>query len=657
MTGTVAYVLLNGKVKAVEQQLASLPRGINFKGAVDYVNSLPTNAELGDTYTVKYHGTSGNVPYGAEFAWGEYDGTQQWIKLSSGEVGGGKIEMLYNGTNITVDGAIVNFKQIVDYLTVDNKFTYLLYNNMAYLTTKIDTTSSLKQVVFESSHVDGGMGKIFTITVNSSDGVTIASINHTHVANENYSNKVSTIAENDKKSTVHYPSNKAVTDITDELKEDLFQLISSRTDGEIQNGKYLGASTTGEQYQDKLVENSNSLYSVVDFSSHIGDYVCIEVDFLTDGTSRCIAFCDETGKIQKIYTEHELYSKYTQVGERYLLEMKIEYPIFVFSCRKASGGIINNVVLYSGTSSRSYTKSETDALITKTTNKIRYVSPNGNDKNDGLTQDTAFATMNKAISDGATIIKLLRGIYIDKINIRNSSITIIGDDAIFENVLGTAFSFYYSDVTISGVTVRNPLPTTSSSSISGFMFRGCNVNLIDCKAINALNMGFKMDGCKATLNRCYAVGAAVDGFNGHDVDDSSNPDNPIHYTTKCTLIDCVAKNCGDDGLSLHEDGEMYVIGGEYSNNASTGIAPHQRCKAEIRNAYIHDNEHSGIECFNPTYQEGEESYMNTYNNLIESNGQYAINAQYYTVKSIKDTFVNNTLGNTNEREGATIAVY
>lgn len=153
-------------------------------------------------------------------------GEEAWTKINNGEVGGGKIEMLYNGTNITVDGAVVNFKQIVDYLTVDNKFTYLLYNNMAYLTTKIDTTSSLKQVVFESSHVDGGMGKIFTITVNSSDGVAIASINHTHVANENYSNKVSTIAENDKKSTVHYPSNKAVTDITDDLKEDLLELAS-----------------------------------------------------------------------------------------------------------------------------------------------------------------------------------------------------------------------------------------------------------------------------------------------------------------------------------------------------------------------------------------------------------------------------------------------
>lgn len=154
-------------------------------------------------------------------------GEEAWTKINSGEVGGGKIEMLYNGTNITVDGAVVNFKQIVDYLTVDNKFTYLLYNNMAYLTTKIDTTSSLKQVVFESSHVDGGMGKIFTITVNSSDGVAIASINHTNVANENYSNKVGSIAENDKKSTVHYPSNKAVTDITDMLENNITQLGQS----------------------------------------------------------------------------------------------------------------------------------------------------------------------------------------------------------------------------------------------------------------------------------------------------------------------------------------------------------------------------------------------------------------------------------------------
>ena len=58
------------------------------------------------------------------------------------------------------------------------------------------------------------------------------------------------------------------------------------------------------------------------------------------------------------------------------------------------------------------------------------------------------------------------------------------------------------------------------------------------------------------------------------------------------------------------------------------------------------------------HQEGESiSYTNTYNNLFENNRQYGINAQYYTVKSIKDAFVNNTFGNTNEREGATISVY
>lgn len=54
-----------------------------YKGAVDYQKDLPKNPEVGDTYTVKYTGTSGSVTDGAEYVWGKYNGTNQWIKIGS----------------------------------------------------------------------------------------------------------------------------------------------------------------------------------------------------------------------------------------------------------------------------------------------------------------------------------------------------------------------------------------------------------------------------------------------------------------------------------------------------------------------------------------------------------------------------------------------
>ena len=73
----------------------------------------------------------------------------------------------------------------------------------------------------------------------------------------------------------------------------------------------------------------------------------------------------------------------------------------------------------------------------------------------------------------------------------------------------------------------------------------------------------------------------VDGFNGHTVNDG--------YDTECTLIDCVAYGNGDDGASIHENGKMFVYGGEYYNNVQTGLAPHDKCVFEAFNVHCHFN--------------------------------------------------------------------
>jgi hypothetical protein len=67
---------------AIAQAIEALPNGLVYRGAVNYYKDLPTDSnELGDTYSVKYQGETGTNADGNEYAWGEYDGTLQWIKL------------------------------------------------------------------------------------------------------------------------------------------------------------------------------------------------------------------------------------------------------------------------------------------------------------------------------------------------------------------------------------------------------------------------------------------------------------------------------------------------------------------------------------------------------------------------------------------------
>lgn len=133
----------------------------------------------------------------------------------------GQIELVYNGTDIRFNNEVVNFQQIVDYITTDTRFCYMVYNNRVLLTSDMQLTGGTRYVFFETSTTDSGLSKNAVVKVYSSDGTTISSISYSTIANENFSNKVSTIADNDKNSTVHYPSNKAVTEITDEIKKTL----------------------------------------------------------------------------------------------------------------------------------------------------------------------------------------------------------------------------------------------------------------------------------------------------------------------------------------------------------------------------------------------------------------------------------------------------
>ena len=60
---------LAGKIKDLIEKVESIGSGINWLGAVDYIDNLPTNSKIGDAYTVKYMGSSGNIPNGTEYVY------------------------------------------------------------------------------------------------------------------------------------------------------------------------------------------------------------------------------------------------------------------------------------------------------------------------------------------------------------------------------------------------------------------------------------------------------------------------------------------------------------------------------------------------------------------------------------------------------------
>lgn len=75
---------LNGSKKYTDQVTQSLMGGVHYRGSVSYYADLPANPAEGDSYTVKYAGTSGSTADGTEYTWG-YDTDSQtyaWISFS-----------------------------------------------------------------------------------------------------------------------------------------------------------------------------------------------------------------------------------------------------------------------------------------------------------------------------------------------------------------------------------------------------------------------------------------------------------------------------------------------------------------------------------------------------------------------------------------------
>lgn len=83
MLDFLTYAIAVKKAKAyTDQCIDALPKGLVYRGAVNYQDNLPADAEVGDVYTVKYIGSTGQSPDGREYVWGSYNDVLQWILIS-----------------------------------------------------------------------------------------------------------------------------------------------------------------------------------------------------------------------------------------------------------------------------------------------------------------------------------------------------------------------------------------------------------------------------------------------------------------------------------------------------------------------------------------------------------------------------------------------
>lgn len=122
-------------------------------------------------------------------------------------------ELIYDGNNITKDGVVQTFEDLIYLLKVSDSFTYLLYNNRAYLATMMQNdVGSMRYICFQSTLIDGLKSKCSEIQVNSNDGIEIAGIQESSIINENSANRVSAITDSNKSNTNYYTSTKAVVD-------------------------------------------------------------------------------------------------------------------------------------------------------------------------------------------------------------------------------------------------------------------------------------------------------------------------------------------------------------------------------------------------------------------------------------------------------------
>lgn len=217
---------------------------------------------------------------------------------------------------------------------------------------------------------------------------------------------------------------------------------------------------------------------------------------------------------------------------------------------------------------------------------------NGLDTNDG-TADYPYKTIQTGINQSPFIVYVKRGSYAETIDVNGKTdIQIVpwGTPAFSTDtfdvpmiVVNRVLCRNSQNVYFQDVYANNP----GSGNASWVIVDVINGVFEHCWASDGEAGGFaatRLDG-KFILCKAWDIGSSSypnsDGFNFHG-----------YGTTE--LIDCIAHDCYDDGISHHDGCIASIRGGEYWNcTGGGGIAPVNRY-CEIDGAYCHNNKY-GIE--------------------------------------------------------------
>lgn len=222
----IAYSALIKRAKdytdtALASALALLPKGVILRGTVDYESDLPASPEIGDGYTVRYTGSSGQEPNNQEYVWSMEDNVGQWIVF--GPDMSQYQRLLVSGTNIkTINNTSILGSGDIDitelfYCTYDTtthaeitqalsdgKLPVCIYSNRFY---KYDLKSPTDRYTFNAHYAD----TIYTISVPANNTWSAGSTQF-----EITSNKVTSISSSS--TDAQYPSAKCVYDIVGNIE-------------------------------------------------------------------------------------------------------------------------------------------------------------------------------------------------------------------------------------------------------------------------------------------------------------------------------------------------------------------------------------------------------------------------------------------------------
>lgn len=135
---------LNGSKKYTDQVAQSLMGGVHYRGSVSYYTDLPNNPQEGDSYTVKYAGTSGSVVDGTEYTWG-YDTDSQdyaWISFSKDAYSKAETDALLaeKQTQISANTSAINGQQNT---TASGGNGYALINGIRFYVSSTAPTGNI----------------------------------------------------------------------------------------------------------------------------------------------------------------------------------------------------------------------------------------------------------------------------------------------------------------------------------------------------------------------------------------------------------------------------------------------------------------------------------------------------------------------------------